>query len=158
MTFVRTSSSVMWKKFLCSLWKFTLSLILCGHEAGSSQEFTTSLWPQQPSWRRQREAGRRGWACCTQRGQRHDSCNVTECGKSQGVWILSKGTVCVCVLSKIPYVSVLLGLATAGGRPSVPSDNRPSCYPHTSVEMEQQSGRGEMEMYWPCGNLLQTLS
>ena len=52
MKFVRTSSSVRWKDFLCSPWKSTLSL-LCGHVAGSSQEFTMSLWPQQPSWRRQ---------------------------------------------------------------------------------------------------------
>jgi hypothetical protein len=55
MKFVRTSSSVRWKKFLCALWKLTLPLIRCGHVAGSSQEFQTSLWPQKPSWRRQGE-------------------------------------------------------------------------------------------------------
>ena len=57
MKFVCTSSSVRWKEFLYSPWKSTLS-ILCGLVAGSSQEFTTSLWPQQPSWRRQ---GWVGW-------------------------------------------------------------------------------------------------
>ena len=47
---VWTSSSVRWKKFLCSLWNFTLSLY-CGHEEIISSRNLRPLWPQQPSCR-----------------------------------------------------------------------------------------------------------
>jgi hypothetical protein len=156
MKFVRTSSSVRWKDFLCPLWKFTLSLCVWG----DSQEFTTSLWPQQPSlrrggwfaipkeasimtqvWKALRDpetliaaegASTKYWLGCEYKYKwdtfakvftlslwgvvcrwvrkksiliLNSGCNTTKCGISQGVWILSEGTVVVmaCHLLFLPH-------------------------------------------------------